>query len=140
MTRKTNIIVSSGLLLLFVVSLFLPVMSLSFGLEINGVLGIAANSFRLILTESYTEYLSVMSTVFTPILLLILVIWSFRKQLKMIPLTLLSVFTLIGGISWIFKYGGLDILLFGYYFWLILIIAVVAFNFFKIAKQKNVES
>ena len=39
--------------------------------------------------------------------------------------TLLSIFTLVGGVSWIFKYGGLDILLFGYYFWLILIFVVI---------------
>jgi hypothetical protein len=114
-------------------------MSLSFGLEVTGMFGIAANAFRLALNDSYIDYLGVMSTVFTPVLLLILVIWSFRQELRMIPLTLLSVFTLIGGASWIFKYGGLNILLFGYYFWLILIVSVIGFNYFKLTKQKNVE-
>lgn len=139
MSRKTNIIISSTFAILFIVSLFLPIMSLSFGVEVTGMLGVAANAFRLALTDSYIDYLGVMSTVFTPILLLILVIWSYRQELRMIPLTLLSVFTLIGGASWIFKYGGLNILLFGYYFWLILIVSVIGFNYFKLTKQKNVE-
>jgi hypothetical protein len=114
-------------------------MKLSFGIEINGILGLFANFFRLILTESYFDYLAVMGTIFTPILLLILIIWSFRLQLKIIPLSILSFLTLIGGISWIFKYGGLDILIFGYYFWLMLIISVIGFNFYKLIKQKDVK-
>lgn len=140
MNKKTNIIISSILSLLFIVSLFLPIMSLSFGIELNGIMGLAANSFRIILSESYLEYLGVMSTIFTPILLLILIIWSFRQQLKIIPLSILSLMTILGGVSWLFKYGRLDILLFGYYFWLVLILTVIGFNFFKLSKQENVQT
>lgn len=140
MSKKTNIIISCILSILFIVSLFLPIMKLSFGIEINGFFGLFANFFRLILTESYVEYLSVMGTIFTPIILLILIIWSFREKLKMIPLSILSFLTILGSFSWIIKYGGMDILLFGYYFWLLLIVSVIGFNFFKLTKQKNAES
>ena len=115
-------------------------MKLSFGIELNGVFSLAANFFRLILTESYGNYLIIMGTIFTPVLLLILIIWSYRKELKLIPLSLLSTLTVIGGFSWIIKYGGLDILLYGYFFWLTLILCVVGFNFYKFLKQKHVKS
>jgi hypothetical protein len=58
----------------------------------------------------------------------------------MIPLSILSFLTILGSFSWIIKYGGMDILLFGYYFWLLLIVSVIGFNFFKLTKQKNAES
>lgn len=137
MTRKTNIIVSVVFVIIYLISLFMPIMSFSFGIEITGILGILANMSRLILVESYMDYLAVMGSIFTPILLLILIIWSFRKKLKLLPLSLLSIITLIGGLSWIFKYQGLEILLIGYYTWLLLILLVIAFNYYKYFKLQH---
>ncbi len=137
MTRKTNIIVSIVFVIIFVASLFMPIMSFSFGIEITGILGILANMSRLILVESYADYLAVMGSIFTPILLFILLILSLRKTLKLIRFSLLRIATLIGGLSWVFKYQGLDILLIGYYTWLFLIVVVIAFNYYKFFKLQH---
>ena len=140
MTRKTNIIISSSFLALFLISLFMPVLRFSFGLELNGVFAFIANYTSIMLTENYVDYLKVMLTVTSPILLVVLIIWSFRKKLKTIPLAIVSIICLMGTFSWLFRYAGIDVLQYGYYFWCLLTIVVITFNFLKIFKFKDVEN
>jgi hypothetical protein len=137
MTRKTNIIVSSIFLLGFIISLFLPVLKFSFGIEINGIFAFIANFSSIILTESYLDYLKVMLTVISPVLLVVLIIWSYRNEIKLLPLVIVSIICLLGTFSWLFRYAEANVLMIGYYVWCILTIAVIIFNLLKIFKFKN---
>ena len=140
MKRKTNIIISCSFLVLFFISLFLPVLKFSFGFELNGLYSFFANYSSIILTESFMDYLKVMLTVISPILLVVLIIWSFRKTINTIPLVIVSLVCLTGTFSWLFRYSGIDVLQFGYYFWCLLTVGVITFNFLKIFKFKDVET
>jgi len=135
MTTKDRLI-TGGLLGVFALSMFLPVMRFSFIEEMSGYQAFGANALRLIFVENYLEYLSVMFTVVSPIFLLILIFWTMRPQLKLIPVALLSSVTLFGGVVWLFKYGSQSILLYGYWVWLLLIVATVGVSFWKLKTQK----
>ncbi len=136
LTTKDRLI-TGGLLGVFTLSMFLPVMRFSFIDEMYGYQAFGANALRLIFVENYLEYLSVIFTVVSPLFLLILIFWTMRPKLKKIPVAILSVATLFGSLVWVFKYGSQSILLYGYWVWLLLIVATIAVSFWKLKQQKN---
>ncbi len=137
MTKKTNIIVTITFAFLFLYSLFMPALKFSFGMNLNGFQSFGANFARLFLSENYIEYLQVMISVIAPILTIVLIIWSLRSKIKLIPLSLLSILCLAGISVWLFKYGSIGVLMYGYYFWLILNVLIIGFNYFKFFNQKK---
>lgn len=137
MTRKTNIFITVTFAFLLLYSLFMPALKFSFGMDLNGFQSFGANFVRLFLSESYGEYLKVMISVVAPILSVVLIIWSLRKDIKLIPLTLVSIFCLFGISVWLFKYGSIGVLMYGYYFWLVLNVLVIGFNYYKFFNKKK---
>lgn len=137
MTKKTNIIVTISFAFLFLYSLFMPALKFSFGMNLNGFQSFGANFARLFLSENYVEYLQVMVSVIAPILTIVLIIWSLRSEIKLIPLTLLSMLCLAGISIWLFKYGSIGVLMYGYYFWLILNVLIIGFNYYKFFRQRK---
>ena len=137
MSKKTNIIVTISFAFLFLYSLFMPALKFSFGMNLNGFQSFGANFARLFLSENYIEYLQVMISVIAPILTIVLIIWSLRSKIKLIPLSFLSILCLAGISVWLFKYGSIGVLMYGYYFWLILNVLIIGFNYFKFFNQKK---
>ena len=136
MKRKTNILISIVLTLLFIVCLFLPVVHFVFGKDLMGAEAFVFNFVRLFMVQDFVEYLKVVSTVLSNFFVLVLLIWSFREQLKFIPTLIISILALTTASTWIFKYADKGVLMFGYWFWLFFIVLLIGFNFYKIKSQK----
>ena len=137
-TDKRGRIIGSILLGLFALCLFLPVIKVSFIEYLGGFFAMFAPFARTIVSESFGEYLLKMFVALNPIFLLVLIAWSFRPQLKMIPLSILSTITFITGIFWFFKYKDESVLLYGYWFYMFLIILTIGLNFWKLKTQEKV--
>jgi len=136
MKRKSNILISILLTLLFIFCLFLPVVHFVFGKDLIGAEAFVFNFVRLFMVQDFVEYLKVVSTVLSNFFVLVLLIWSFRERLKFIPTLIISILALTTASTWIFKYSDKGVLMFGYWFWLFFIVLLVGFNFYKIKSQK----
>jgi hypothetical protein len=119
---------------LFFVTFFLPVLHVSFGKDLNGFEAFIFNFTRLFLVQDFMEYLKVMSTVLTSFFVVVLLIWSYRKHVKLIPTIILGGFILTTGFSWVFKYNGQGVLMYGYWIWLIFMLVLVVYNLLRSSK------
>jgi hypothetical protein len=120
--------------LLFLITFFLPVLHFSFGKDLNGFEAFIFNFTRLFLVQNYIEYLKVVSTVLTSFFVLVMLIWSYRKQVKLIPVVMVGLIALITGLSWAAKYGGQGVLMFGYWVWIGYILLLIGYLLLKIRK------
>jgi mannose/fructose/N-acetylgalactosamine-specific phosphotransferase system component IID len=134
---KKNIILTSILLVLFIIGFFLPVLDFSFGVTLNGFEAFVMQGVSVLSSTTYSEYLWKAFLLITPILDVVLIFWLLRKQINRIAIIIVGMLVLIGAASWIFRYGSLGILRIGYYYWLALNIALVAVNFIAHREKKT---
>jgi hypothetical protein len=121
----------------FFSTFFLPVLHFSFGKDLNGFEAFIFNFTRLFMVQDYLTYLKVMSTVLTSFFVIVLLIWSYRAQTKLLPLIILGCFTLITAFSWVFKYSGQGVLMYGYWIWIGFIVSLVIYLFSKTRKPSH---
>lgn len=133
--RKKHIIFTGILLLLFVISFFLPVIDFSFGTTLNGFEAFVLQAVSVYSAESYVEYLWKALLLATPILDVVLIFWLLRKQINKYAVIVLGGIVIISAASWMFRYGTLNILRVGYYYWLILNVLIVGIHFI-VKKEK----
>jgi flagellar biosynthesis protein FlhB len=122
--------------LLFLTTFFLPVLHFSFGKDLNGFEAFIFNFTRLFLVQDFVEYVKVVSTVLTSFFVLVLLVWSYRQHVKLIPTILVGSFVLITGFSWVFKYSGQGVLMYGYWIWLGYMCALIIYNITRTQKVK----
>ncbi|CAG5078304.1 hypothetical protein [Parvicella tangerina] len=134
--KTKNIILVAILLALFIIGFFLPVLDFSFGVTLNGFEAFVMQGVSVLSSTSYAEYLWKVFLLITPVLDIVLIFWLLRKQINLIAIVLVGIAVLIGSSSWIFRYGSLEILRAGYYYWLILNLLLVAVNFLAHGKKK----
>lgn len=136
MKRKSTLISAIALTVLFVVCLLLPVIQFVFDNRLNGAEAFALNFGRLFLVQDYAEYLQVMSTVLTNFFVLVLVIWSYRERVKLVPVLILSTLSLATALVWVIKYFEKDVLLYGYWVWIAFIVLLIGFHLYKYKNQR----
>lgn len=135
--RSKHIILTAILLILFIIGFFLPVLDFSFGVTLHGFEAFVMQGVSVMSSESYTEYLWKVFQMIIPVLDIVLIFWLLRKQVNQIAIIIVGLLVIVGAGSWLFKYSGLGILRVGYYYWLILNIALVAVNFVTHRKAKK---
>lgn len=134
--KAKNIILTAILLVLFIIGFFLPVLDFSFGVTLNGFEAFVMQGVSVMSSTSYSEYLWKVFLLITPVLDIVLIFWLLRKQVNLIAIVIVGLLVIIGSSSWIFKYGDLGILRIGYYYWLIVNLAIVGMNFLKMGRNK----
>lgn len=135
--QSKHILLTAILLVLFVISFFLPVLDFSFGVTLNGYESFIMQGVSVLSSTTYSEYLWKVFLLITPILDLVLIFWMLRKQVNTLAIIIVGVLVTIGAFSWIFRYGSLGILRIGYYYWLVLNLGLIVINFVYHRKQNS---
>lgn len=135
--RSKHIILSAILLALFVIGFFLPVLDFSFGVTLRGFEAFVMQGVSVFSSESYSEYLWKAFQLITPVLDIVLIFWLLRDKVNTTAIIIVGLLVILGAASWLFKYSGLGILRVGYYYWLILNIALVVVNMVTHKKQAS---
>ena len=131
MTRKTNKMITIGLALLFVLTFFMPSLQGPMGIKLNGFSVFGANMATAVFVEGAQDYLMFLFTALTNVWVLLLLIWSVRSNVKVIPTVVLSLLAITSAFSWSFNIQGEGVLLMGYWLWIISILLIIGFTIYR---------
>ncbi len=135
MAQNKSKIIIFVLMALFVISFLLPTLQGPMGLKLNGisVLGIHAATFGLI--NDLWEYLAFLFTALTNVWVVVLLFWAFRKEVKLLPVIILSGLAISSAISWKINMHESGVLLIGYWMWVLSIVLISGFDILKAFKK-----
>lgn len=139
-SRKKNIIFAAILFCLFIISFFLPVLDFSFGVTLNGFEAFVMQGVSVLSSKDYSEYIWKAFLLSTPILDLVMIFWLLRKDINLVAIVTVGMMVIIGSTSWLFRYGDLDILRIGYYYWLVLNLVLIGINLLVHKKDKVISN
>lgn len=131
LTKTTNKFISFILTGLFALTFVLPTLQGPMGVKFDGVSVALINLFTIKFVTSFSEYISYLFVALTNIWIVILLVWSFRKQVKLIPTIILSLLAITSAISWYLKMEESNVLLIGYWLWALTVILIAGFNLYK---------
>ena len=128
MKIKTNRIITLGLALLFVLSFLLPALRGPLGINLSGFSVFIANIATVIFVESFADYCLFLFTALTNVWVVLLLIWSLRNKVKIFPTIILSLWVITSAFSWFLNMEGDNILLIGFWLWIISSLLIVIFT------------
>jgi len=131
MTLKTNRIITIGLALLFILSFIMPSLRGPLGIELNGFSVFGANIATVVFVEGFYDYLLFLYTALTNVWVVLLLIWSLRSKVKTVPTLILSLLAITSALSWKFNMEGDQVLLMGYWLWVISIVLIISFTIYR---------
>jgi len=131
MTLKTNRIITIGLALLFILSFIMPSLRGPLGIELNGFSVFGANIATVVFVEGFYDYLLFLYTALTNVWVVLLLIWSVRSRVKTVPTLILSLLAVTSALSWKFNMEGDQVLLMGYWLWVISIVLIISFTIYR---------
>jgi len=135
MTRKTNRIITIGLALLFLLTFLMPALQGPLGIKLNGFSVFGANMATVVFVEGFSEYLIFLFTALTNVWVILLLFWSIRSNVKLIPTIILSILTITSAFSWSFNMEGEGVLLMGYWMWVISILLIIGFTIYRSVRK-----
>ena len=131
MTLKTNRIITIGLALLFILSFLMPALQGPLGIELNGFSVFVAKIATVVFVDDFYAYLLFLFTSLTNVWIVLLLIWSLRSNVKIVPTLILSLLAVTSALSWSFNMEGDQVLLMGYWFWVISIVLIISFTIYR---------
>ena len=131
MTLKTNRIITIGLASLFLLSFLMPALQGPLGIELNGFSVFGANIATVVFVEGFYDYLLFLYTALTNVWVVLLLIWSVRSRVKTVPTLILSLLAVTSALSWKFNMEGDQVLLMGYWLWVISIVLIISFTIYR---------
>ena len=131
MTSKTNRIITIGLALLFILSFLMPALQGPLGIELNGFSVFVAKIATVVFVDDFYAYLLFLFTALTNLWVVLLLIWSLRRKVKIVPTLILSLLAITSALSWKFNMEGDGLLLIGYWFWVISIVLIISFTIYR---------
>ena len=131
MTLKTNRIITIGLALLFILSFLMPALQGPLGIELNGFSVFVAKIATVVFVDDFYAYLLFLFTALTNLWVVLLLIWSLRRKVKIVPTLILSLLAVTSALSWSFNMEGDQVLLMGYWFWVISIVLIISFTIYR---------
>ena len=131
MTLKTNRIITIGLALLFILSFLMPALRGPLGIELNGFSVFGANIATVVFVEGFYDYLLFLYTALTNVWVVLLLIWSVRSKVKTVPTLILSLLAITSALLWKFNMEGDQVLLMGYWLWIISIVLIISFTIYR---------
>ena len=136
MTRKKNIIITLGLAILFLLSFLLPAMQGPLGMKLNGLAVFGMNFATVVFVDGFSEYLVFLFTALTNVWVVLLLIWSVRRNVKRFPTLILSLLAISSALSWVFTMESDGVLLMGYWLWILSIVTIIGFTIFRSFKSQ----
>jgi len=70
-------------------------------------------------------------TSLTNVWVVLLLIWSVRSKVKTVPTLILSLLAITSALSWKFNMEGDQVLLMGYWLWVISIVLIISFAMYR---------
>jgi hypothetical protein len=131
MTLKSNRIITIGLAVLFILSFLMPALQGPLGIELNGFSVFGANIATVVFVEGFYGYLLFLFTSLTNVWVVLLLIWSVRSKVKTVPTLILSLLAITSALSWKFNMEGDQVLLMGYWLWVISIVLIISFAMYR---------
>jgi len=131
MTLKSNRIITIGLAVLFILSFLMPALQGPLGIELNGFSVFGANIATVVFVEGFYGYLLFLFTSLTNVWVVLLLIWSVRSKVKTVPTLILSLLAITSALSWKFNMEGDQVLLMGYWLWVISIVLIISFAIYR---------
>ena len=131
MTTKTNRIITIGLAMLFILSFLMPALQGPLGIELNGFSVFVAKIATVVFVEGLSAYLLFLFTALTNVWIVLLLIWSLRRKVKIVPTLILSLLAITSALSWKFNMEGDGVLLIGYWLWVISIVLIINFTIYR---------
>ncbi len=131
MTLKSNRIITIGLAVLFILSFLMPALQGPLGIELNGFSVFGANIATVVFVEGFYDYLLFLFTSLTNVWVVLLLIWSVRSKVKTVPTLILSLLAITSALSWKFNMEGDQVLLIGYWAWIISILLIISFAIYR---------
>ena len=131
MTLKTNRIITIGLASLFLLSFLMPALQGPLGIELNGFSVFGAKIATVVFVEGLSDYLLFLYTALTNLWVVLLLIWSLRSKVKTLPALMLSLLAVTSAFSWKFNMEGDQVLLMGYWLWVISIVLIISFTIYR---------
>ena len=131
MTLKSNRIITIGLAVLFILSFLMPALQGPLGIELNGFSVFGANIATVVFVEGFYDYLLFLYTALTNVWVVLLLIWSVRSKVKTVLTLILSLLAVTSALSWKFNMEGDQVLLMGYWLWVISIVLIISFTIYR---------
>ena len=131
MKLKKNRIITAGLALLFILSFLMPALQGPLGIKLNGFSVFGANIATVVFAEDFYDYLLFLHTALTNVWVVLLLIWSLRAKVKTVPALILSFLSFTSALSWKFNMEGNQVLLIGYWVWVISILLIISFVIYR---------
>ena len=131
MTLKTNRIITIVLAVLFILSFLMPALRGPLGIKLNGFSVFGVNIATVVFVEGFYDYLLFLFTSLTNVWVVLLLIWSVRSKVKTLPTLILSLLAITSALSWKFNMEGDQVLLIGYWLWVISIVLIISFAIYR---------
>ena len=131
MKLKKNRIITAGLALLFILSFLMPALQGPLGIKLNGFSVFGANIATVVFAEDFYDYILFLHTALTNAWVVLLLIWSLRGKVKTVPTLILSFLSFTSALSWKFNMEGDQVLLMGYWLWVISIVLIISFAIYR---------
>jgi len=131
MTRKTNRMITLGLALLFILTFLMPALQGPLGIKLNGFSVFGANMATVVFVEGIQDYLVFLFTALTNVWVILLLVWSIRGNVRLIPTIILSLLTVTSAFSWAINMKGDGVLLIGYWMWVTSILLIIGFTLYR---------
>ena len=131
MTLKTNRIITIVLAVLFILSFLMPALRGPLGIKLNGFSVFGVNIATFVFVEGFYDYLLFLFTALTNVWVVLLLIWSVRSKVKTLPTLMLSLLAITSALSWKFNMEGDQVLLMGYWLWVISIVLIISFAIYR---------
>jgi len=109
----------------------MPALRGPLGIELNGFSVFGANMATLVFVEGLSDYLLFLYTALTNVWVVLLLIWSLRGKVKTVPTLILSFLSFTSALSWKFNMEGDQVLLMGYWLWVISIVLIISFAIYR---------
>lgn len=137
LTKKSNKFVSFILVGLFAVTFLLPTLQGPMGVKFDGISVALINLFTIKFVTSFSDYIAYLFVALTNVWIIVMLFWSFRSKLKIVPTLMLSVLAITSAVSWFFRMEDGSVLLIGYWIWSLTILLIATFNLYKAFTKPN---
>jgi len=123
--------ITLGLALLFILTFLMPALQGPLGIKLNGFSVFGANMATVVFVEGIQDYLVFLFTALTNVWVILLLVWSIRGNVRLIPTIILSLLTVTSAFSWAINMKGDGVLLIGYWMWVTSILLIIGFTLYR---------
>jgi len=135
MTKTLNKALTFIIAGLFILSFMLPTLQGPMGVKLNGLMTYGVHLATINFIEGFSDYIMFLFTALTNLWVVLLLIWSVRKKVKLLPSLILGLLAIVSALSWKFSMQESGVLLIGYWIWVVSIISITGLDVYRAIKK-----